>query len=245
MLFVHAGIANFAHNLKRMAETKASDRMNELIRSLEQAMGRLQGGQLTLEELEQATGQAQALYERFVVLRHKAREAAVGTVKKAEGAKPKAEEPKAATEEPSIRLDTRPPDISPQQTSLIDAIAETESLNAMAAEAAPAPKPKAEKPAPKQTAPERPVTVADKLEHAPVADLRKAIALSQKFWFVAELFANDRKRYEEAIDAFNAMQGLTEAEAYLKTEVIAKLATPPGEEVMATFTELLQRRYSG
>ncbi|HMN05162.1 MAG TPA: hypothetical protein PKD45_05490 [Flavobacteriales bacterium] len=227
-----------------MAETKASDRMNELIRSLQQAMGRLQGGQLTLEELEQATGQAQALYERFVVLRHKAREAAVGTVKKAEGAKPKAEEPKAATEEPSIRLDTRPPDISPQQTSLIDAIAETESLNAMAAETAPAPKPKAEKPVPKQTAPERPVTVADKLEHAPVTDLRKAIALSQKFWFVAELFANDRKRYEEAIDAFNAMQGLNEAEAYLKTEVIAKLATPPGEEVMATFTELLQRRYS-
>lgn len=247
MLFVHAGIANFARNPLRMAETKASDRMNELIRSLQQAMDRLQGGQLTLEELEQATGQAQALYERFVVLRHKAREAAVGAVKQPESPQPKAEEPKAEEEEPSIRLDTRPPDISPQQTSLIDAIAETESLNAMAAEAKPtqakpaqAPKPKAAK----QDAPGRPVTVADKLEHAPVADLRKAIALSQKFWFVAELFANDRKRYEEAIDALNAMTGLEEADTYLKTEVIAKLPTPPGEEVAATFTELLQRRYS-
>ncbi|MCO6483507.1 MAG: hypothetical protein J5I62_12025 [Flavobacteriales bacterium] len=234
-----------------MAETKASDRMNELIRSLQQAMDRLQGGQLTLEELEQATGQAQALYERFVVLRHKAREAAVGAVKKAETPKPMAEEPKPTVEEPSIRLDTRPPDISPQQTSLIDAIAETESLNAMAAEAKPtpakpaqAPKPKAAKPAAKQEASERPVTVADKLEHAPVADLRKAIALSQKFWFVAELFANDRKRYEEAIDTLNTMPGLAEADAYLKNEVIAKLPKPPGEEVAATFNELLQRRYS-
>lgn len=229
-----------------MAETKASDRMNGLLRSLQQAMERLQGGQLTLEELEQATGQAQALYERFVVLRHKAREGAVGAVKKAEAPAPKAEGPKAGEEEASIRLDTRPAEIAPQQTSLIDAIAETESLNAMAAEAAPtpAPKPKANKPAAKQAASERPVTLADKLEHAPVADLRKAIALSQKFWFVAELFANDRKRYEEAIDALNAMPGLKEAEAFLKNEVIAKLPNPPGEEVATTFSELLQRRYS-
>ncbi len=241
LLFVQAGIANFARNPLRMAETKASDRMNGLLRSLQQAMERLQDGRLTLEELEQATGQAQALYERFVVLRHKAREAAVGAVKKAE-----APAPKAGEEEASIRLDTRPAEIAPQQTSLIDAIAETESLNAMAAEAAPtpAPKPKANKPAAKQAASERPVTLADKLEHAPVADLRKAIALSQKFWFVAELFANDRKRYEEAIDALNAMPGLKEAEAFLRNEVIAKLPNPPGEEVAATFSELLQRRYS-
>lgn len=246
MLFVHAGIANFARNPLRMAETKASDRMNELIRSLQQAMGRLQGGQLTLEELEQAADQARALYERFVVLRHKAREAAVGSVKKAEAPNPMAEEPKAEEEEAPIRLDTRPPDISPHQTSLIDAIAETEGLNAMAAEAKPArvPKPKATRPATNTANPERPVTVADKLEHAPVADLRKAVALSQKFWFVAELFANDRKRYEETIDALNGMGGREEAEAYFKTEVIGKLPKPPGEEVAAAFTDLLQRRYS-
>lgn len=226
--------------------------MNELIRSLQQAMDRLQDGKLDLEELEQATGQAQALYERFVVLRHKAREAAVGTAKAAEAPAPQPEAPTPQPEvpraaEPSIRLDTRPPDISPHQTSLIDAIAETEGLHGKEPETKPvaAARPKVSRPAPASAkAPARPATVADKLEHAPVADLRKAIALSQKFWFVAELFANDRKRYEEAIDVLNGMGGRAEAEAYLKSEVIDKLSGPPGEEVTATFTELLQRRYS-
>ena len=60
-----------------MPQQKALERMNELIRSLQQAMGRLGEGKLDLPELEQCAEDARALYERLVVLRHKAREAAV------------------------------------------------------------------------------------------------------------------------------------------------------------------------
>ena len=305
-----------------MAKQKASERMNELIHSLQQAIGRLEEGKLGLNELEQCTEDARAIFERMVVLRHKAREAAVGAGKKEAKSEPPipptiASVLKAVEEETPVpmRLDTRPAEVPHAQTSLIDAIAETENgggkvpaaqvqkpveptkpkpeepTKPKSEEAAkpkpeepakprteepakPKPeelampkteepiKPKLEEPAkpkpeePMATKPvkakpatvkepsELPLTVAGKMEHAPVADLRKAIALSQKFWFVAELFAGDRKRYEESIDAINAMGSLDEAQAYMSTQITAKLPKPPGEEVAATFNDLLQRRFS-
>ena len=96
------------------------------------------------------------------------------------------------------------------------------------------PKPVKAKPATVKEPADRPLTVADKMEHAPVADLRKAIALSQKFWFVAELFGGDRKRYEEAIDAINGMGSLEEAQSYMTTEITAKQAKA-GYEVRHLF----------
>ena len=237
-----------------MAQQKASDRMNELIHSLQQAMGRLEQGKLGLPELEQCTEDARAIYERMVVLRHKAREAHINSAKRQQAPMPPLPSPPAADAgEPdpellSIRLDTRPPEPAHHQTSLLDAITETEN----GAETKPAPgaspsaappkvkPPKVKKP---EEPKERPVSVADKMEHAPVADLRKAIALSQKFWFVAELFGGERDRYEKAIDALNGMESLAEAEAYLREEVTAKQAKAPGEEVATTFMELIQRRF--
>lgn len=238
-----------------MTQPKAADRLTALARSLQQAMDRMETGKLGLAELEQCTEEARALYERLVVLRHKAREATV--LPEREAPAPAATEAPAAPKEPppepaqpSIRLDTRPQDAAPLQTSLIDAIAESEGTAEPPAEPpaepakATAPKP----PKPKLVAPARQqepsVSLGGKIEHAPVADLRKAIALSQKFWFIAELFGGDRDRYEKAIDALNAMKDRGEAEAYMRTEITGKLAKPPGEEVGATFMELIQRRYS-
>jgi hypothetical protein len=228
-----------------MPQNKAPFHINELVRSVQAALAKLEDGKLDLEGLEQCTLEARAIYERLVVLRHKAREAQVEAEKRtalAAAVMPVAEAP--------IRLDTRPPEVHPQQTSLIDAIAESESAPAPQplADAPPKPKPeapKAPKPdaAPPPPAVDRPASVADKMEHAPVADLRKAIALSQKFWFVAELFANERDRYEKAIDAINGMKSAAQAEAFVRDEVMAKLPKPPGEEVAHSFLELVQRRF--
>ncbi len=224
-----------------MPQNKASDRMNELLRSVQRALALLEEGKLGLPELEQCADDARAIHERLVVLRHKAREAHVAQERKAAEAAVAAPEPPAP-----IRLDTRPPDVHPQQTSLIDAIAETESAPAPGPVIPEPVKPEAPKPPKVKPAPvanERPASVADKMEHAPVADLRKAIALSQKFWFVAELFGNERDRYEKALDAINGMQSASEAEAFVRDEVMAKLPKPPGEEVANTFLELIKRRF--
>lgn len=247
-------------------------RIGELANSVAADVQRLEEGKLPLAELEQLADHARDLNERLVVLRHKAREG-----KPALEAAPKpavAAEPAApAMSSAPIRLDT-----APKQTSLIDAIQETEKkpvrsvasdplekpvpaisplpapapapATAAAAEPpakqAPAPAPVAETPAkatPALGPKASPASIHDKIEKAPIADLGKAIALSQKFWFVAELFNNDRGAYDKAIEHLNKPQLRAEAKAYVQYEVVAKLKNPPGEEVVAAFTELIERRH--
>lgn len=196
--------------------------MLELSASIERALRELEAGRLDAEGLERCTEEARTLFERLVVLRHKAREAALAASGTASAA--------------PMRLDTRPAEPPTRQTSLIDAIAETEAK-------APARKADAPKPAPAPKAAAKAPSVADRLEHAPVADLHKAIALSQKFWFVAELFGGQRDTYEKAVDTINACSTAEQAKAFIDSEVLAKLPKPPGEDVLTTFLELVQRRF--
>lgn len=222
-----------------MSTDKPFRRINELVAELGVAGRSLAGGALGPDGLEAACEDARELYERLVVLRHKAREAQVGQVAAA-AADGKSKEnvvrepATAGAEERSVRLDTRPPAEPPsRQTSLIDAIEHTEkhepgkpSGTLSDGNAGPA------------------SSVAQKLERAAVADLGKAISLSHKFWFVAELFNGDRITYEGAIEKLNGFKGVAEAKAFIETEVIAKLKKPADPEALATFGELVERRYA-
>jgi DNA-directed RNA polymerase subunit K/omega len=255
-----------------MSDANPTERMHLLWDSVRQALRDLDAGKLDLDGLERASTDAQALYERLIVLRHKAREAK----RTAESIPPVAKEPPpviAPAEIPNLRLDTRPTEVTLRQTSLIDAIAETETPPAPKAPrpqppppAPPAPPPaapvkavrddeppkpaatdgsappKVKPPKPVEKAPKGP-SLGDKLESAPVADLHKAIALSQKFWFVAELFGGQRERYEKAIDAINASGSIDEARAFVSKEIIAKATRPPAEDALQAFTELVDRRF--
>lgn len=232
-----------------MPNRKGYDRMIELSTSVTNALRDLEAGKLSNEELERCTEEARTLYERLVVLRHKMREAAVA---------PAAEPPPAVIEVSGpapMRLDTRPPEVPIRQTSLIDAIAETEAVpgevlgtdkpvvptgpKEVTQVPKPAPTPA---PAPVQKKTEN-TSVADRMEHAPVADLHKAIALSQKFWFVAELFRGQREIYEKTIDAINGLTTYDDAKALIDRDVLAQLQKPPGDDVLTTFMELVQRRF--
>lgn len=240
-----------------MGNNRAFRKMSELMAALSEAERALNEGRLGLEGLESACGNARELYERLVVLRHKAREAALsGSLGKTtqpvreEQLVPPPPAAKAAPVEqpeelPSLRLDTKPPDISPRQTSLIEAIEEVQEDVPPAPKAAapetPTNAPKAA-PAPPTTA--LPTTLAEKLEKAPVTDLAKAISLSHKFWFVAELFNGDRIGYEKTVTLLNGMGGRDEAVGYVEKEVVAKLKKPADPEALATFMDLLQRRYA-
>ena len=104
-----------------------------------------------------------------------------------------------------------------------------------ASASAPAPAPASSKPAP---------TLAEKLEQAAIPDLAKAISLSHKFWFVAELFNGDRITYDKSIDRLNTMPDGAAAQAFVQAEVIDKLRKPADPEALATFTELVKRRYA-
>ncbi len=249
-----------------MSEANPTERMHLLWDSVRNALRDLDAGKLDLDGLDRASADAQALYERLIVLRHKAREAK----RVADSAPPVAKEPPpviAPPELPSLRLDTRPTEVAIRQTSLIDAIAETETPPAPKAPVPPpAPSPPAPVKAVREDEPIKPPTsdgatppkvkppkpvekpvkgpsLADKLESAPVADLHKAIALSQKFWFVAELFGGQRERYEKAVDAINALRSVEDARAFIATEIIAKATRPPAEDALQAFKELVDRRF--
>lgn len=208
-----------------MPSIKGTEHIANLLGSLQRTLMELEAGKLDLAGLDEATDSARALYERLVVLRHKARELSAHAM---------APEP-PSPERASMRLDTRPPDVSLRQTSLIDAIAEAEPG---------APKATAPNPPSKSAHPtDRPGSLAERLEHAPVTDLSKAITLSQKFWFVAELFGGERDRYERAVQAINGAADLEAARSIVEKDVIGVLPKAPGEDVREAFLELVQRRF--
>lgn len=269
-----------------MSTEKGYTRINELVAALNGALLDMEQGRLGAQGLERTTEDARELYERLVVLRHKVREARAAMSAKAGAEKvvplpvvpevvPEPTAKAEAPERPTMRLDTRP-DVSPRQTSLIDAIAEHEEPVALkkstvapapldsekapdrkaeeVAVVAPEPEPKPvdvmdaapkiEVAKPASVPPtKRGPSLADKMEHAPIADLGKAISLSQKFLFLAELFGGQSAVYEKAIDTINGYKALEEAKQFLDTEVIAKLKRSPDPEALSSFMDLVERRF--
>jgi hypothetical protein len=245
-----------------MATEKGFTRITELVSALNAALRDMEHGRLGAQGLERATEDSRELYERLVVLRHKVREARAAMATKAaqQAPAPKAE---PAAQAP-IRLDTRPPESHPRQTSLIDAIAEHEEHDepkgpdepkvqlqaqevvgepkeqAPQAPKAPAAAAPAAAPAP---APAHAPSLAEKLEHAPIADLGKAITLSQKFQFMAELFSGQKEVYEQAITHINGANAYDEAKRYVDAEVLARLEKKPDPETVSSFMDLVQRRF--
>ena len=224
-----------------MADDKGFRKMNELVAALAVVERQLASGEMDIAGLDAACNDARELYERLVVLRHKAREAALSlsTRPKEHTAPPTAaghRERSEAADPLAIRLDTRP-ESAPRQTSLIEAIEASEEKPARTPAATPS------RPADKPASTKAP-TLAEKMERAAIPDLSKAISLSHKFWFVAELFNGDRINYEKSIAKLNAFPDLAAAQAFIDTEIIAKMKKPADPEALATFSELVQRRYS-
>lgn len=243
-------------NEVEMAKDRGFKKMRDLITALTDAERNMQAGGLSHEALEQACINARDLYERLIVLRHKAREAQLSGRTRNDAPASMAAEAKAiddlakVNEPPPIRLDTRPQEVSPRQTSLIEAIEATQEPPEKTDRPKEAPKaPVAEKkveekptpPAIKRAAPAP--SLAEKLNKASIPSLAKAISLSHKFWFVSELFNGDRIGYEKSIIAIDEMHDRALAESYIRTEVIAKLKKPADPTAVATLMELIERRF--
>jgi hypothetical protein len=231
-----------------MGKDKGFRTIGDLVSALAVADCGLGSGALDLDGLEAACSDARELYERLVVLRHKAREAAAsGQQRSAAVAEPLPPPPApdlAGPETPTMRLDTRPPAVSPRQTSLIEAIEATAEPEAPGPLHAPMPETTPSTVVDKQPAPQAGPTLAEKLEKASITDLSKAISLSHKFWFIAELFGGDRITYDKSIGLINALGDREKAFAFVETEVLAKLKKPADPEALSTFMDLVERRYA-
>lgn len=239
-----------------MSDDKGFRKMSELVDALRNAESGLRGGTLGIAELDNACSDARELYERLVVLRHKAREGAVAKGSPPQRSKEetaKAKEPVPLqtnptapapvlplAEVPAMKLDTRPQEI--RQTSLIEAIADTEQ------EEAPVMKTASEflkeATAAKATAGKTAPTIAEKLEKSHIDDLGRAISISDKFWFTKELFNEDRGALDRAIVEINSAKDLEEAMTLLELSIIPNPKKPADPDARATFMELLNRRFA-
>jgi hypothetical protein len=86
--------------------------------------------------------------------------------------------------------------------------------------------------------------VAHALKDAPIKDLRKAIAINDRFVFVRELFRGDEASYERSIKTINSFNIYSEAEYWIARELKHKLAWEDRNETVTHFYSLVRRRFS-
>ena len=77
-------------------------------------------------------------------------------------------------------------------------------------------------------------------ESAPVASLREAIGVADKFMLIRELFGGDGDAYEQAISALDAQPSLDDCVIY----IAENYAWSPNAQATKFVMELLQRRYN-
>ena len=78
-----------------------------------------------------------------------------------------------------------------------------------------------------------------KLSNSPIASLRAAIGLNDRFLFIREIFNNNSEKYNAVIEHLDKMEQIQEAVEYLK----ANLSMEKNETTMK-FVDLLKRRFT-
>jgi biotin synthase-related radical SAM superfamily protein len=235
-----------------MNESTKYPRLQELSASIQLQMERLKAGELSLEELEIVVNQSRELYERLVVLRYKAFDESVNGITVA-----------ATNQGVTAAVNTveeSKPELT-NQVSLIDAIAEVSKTEDVVEElplftmdttiaetpvtntlfdlaALPATPSVNEMLARTMVQQE---TVAQHHTNTPIADLKIAITLNQRFQFSRELFKGNNQDYEVAIDLLNT-SSREDSMQYIKS-LEAKYQWSTGSSVVRDFCMLVERRH--
>jgi hypothetical protein len=235
-----------------MNESTKYPRLQELSASIQLQMERLKAGELSLEELEIVVNQSRELYERLVVLRYKAFDESVNGITVA-----------ATNQRVTAAVNTveeSKPELT-NQVSLIDAIAEVSKTEDVVEElplftmdttiteppvtntlfdlaALPATPSVNEMLARTMVQQE---TVAQHHTNTPIADLKIAITLNQRFQFSRELFKGNNQDYEVAIDLLNT-SSREDSMQYIKS-LEAKYQWSTGSSVVRDFCMLVERRH--
>ncbi len=255
-----------------MYEPVQFKRLKEIASELNYKLEQLQLGLLSREELENLTDNSRDLYERLVVLRFKAYDEEVKPkaveTKLAEEEKPVVQSFSFKIEEPRIEVVT-PNQVS--LIDAIEEVSKSESVvaeekpvvvdkkaemdNQVAERIVPSEvRPMATSPITNTfKAPESlhekltrsasaPTSLAEKLEHLPISDLKKAITLNQRFQFSKELFKGDNQEYEKAIEKLNT-SSREDALKHLDS-LKSTYSWTDGSAVASDFIDLIERRHA-
>jgi hypothetical protein len=229
--------------------------LSDLANAINEKIARLAEGKLSREELETITTETRELYERLIVLRHKAYDREVKGAGDSEVTKEKEKSEEQAQAPVSFRMqipEVKAEPVAPNQVSLIDVIeeitreeipAENSVVSEVSSRAAPEhPLPSREslndklsKAIPAQE------TLARKMENTPISDLKRAITLNQRFQFSRELFKGNNEDYEVTIDRLNTV-GRDEALRTLDS-LRSRYAWSEDSPVAQDFKDLVERRH--
>jgi hypothetical protein len=73
----------------------------------------------------------------------------------------------------------------------------------------------------------------------PITDLAKAIGINEKYLFIRELFANDTRKFEEAIQTINHARNFNEAYTYMSREFDWDMDS----ELVQSLLEIVRRKF--
>jgi len=229
--------------------------IQEIINQLQNLGEQLESGNISSDNLIHMTSLSHDLYERMVILRHKAHEEIVNAEDEHMVTKEPVEEliesdiSEAATSvmekyqeivedkqrvsEPSIEDRPAIPigsaEISPNQISLIDSIEEIkqneQSINDQFKND------------------EHDISLAATLQQTPIDDMVGFIGINQKFRFISELFNDDQQAYDLAIDRLNTFNSYLEADEYLQNSLSEQYGWDLKDSLVKELADLTQRRY--
>lgn len=86
-------------------------------------------------------------------------------------------------------------------------------------------------------------SIATKLKSNPVADLKKAIGINEKFALINELFQGDINAYNDAIEVLNTAVDEPTAISYLEQTLASKYGWNAADESYLKLRNLVERRY--
>jgi len=235
-----------------MHEPVKYKRLKEIIAELKTQLDAIESGTLSKEDIESATELGRELYERLVVIRHKAYDELIkGKAQEIETSKIVDVEPERITPIPF-----KIPEVSPNQISLIDVIEEL----APETEAEPAKAPELHKPnydvhfAPLKPAAQvesvydkiardipKKESLSEQIEKAAIIDLKRAISINQRFQFSKELFKNNSQEYEVAIEKLNTVS--RDEAMKLMDNLKTKFNWSSESPVANDFKEMVERRH--
>ena len=86
-------------------------------------------------------------------------------------------------------------------------------------------------------------SVADKMQHKPVKDIRDAIGINEKFLFINELFDGNLQDYSEALNTLNASADLQSAQEFIERELAVRFKWSDDNEHVKNFRNLVARRF--
>ncbi len=86
-------------------------------------------------------------------------------------------------------------------------------------------------------------SLAERLKHTPISDLKTAIGVNEKFQYINELFNGNYEDFNASLDLLNKCRSFTDAEIFIAENLFDKYNWQIDNKSVATFMDLVERRF--